>query len=75
VYARELQFHTPASFELKMSTHLIYEQVRQPDTPLELRRDLFDVVAKQWDMIPIPADILEPGSIHPMEQILTRPRP
>jgi hypothetical protein len=58
-----------------MNTHLIYEQVRQPDTPLELRRDSFDEVTKQWDMIPIPADILESDSIYRMEQILTRPRP
>jgi hypothetical protein len=73
--AWELQFHTPKSFELKMSTHLIYEQVRKPDAPLDLRRDLFDEVTKQWDAIPIPADILEPASIHGMEEILVRPRP
>jgi hypothetical protein len=73
--AWELQFHTPASFDLKMSTHVIYEQVRKPDVALELRQDLFEEVTKQWDVIPIPADVLEPGSIHRMEEIIVRPRP
>jgi hypothetical protein len=58
-----------------MSTHLNYEQVCPSDAPLELRRDLFPEVTKQWDMISIPADILDPGSIPRMEQILTRLRP
>ena len=73
--AWELQFHTLASFDLKMSSHLIYEQVRSPDASIELRRNLYDDVTKQWDAVPVPADILEPGSLHPMEQIILRPRP
>ena len=73
--AWELQFHTPASFDLKMSSHVIYEQVRAPDATIELRRSMYDEMVKQWDRVPAPAEILEPASIHPVEEIIIRPRP
>ncbi len=73
--AWELQFHTPGSFELKMSSHEIYEQVREPGVSTETRQLLFMQVADEWKLIPIPAGILEPGSLHMMEEIILRPRP
>ena len=71
----ELQFHTPTSFDLKMSTHVIYEQMRQPGTSLELKRNLFEEASQQWNKVPIPTGVLEPQSIHGMEQIITRSVP
>ena len=73
--AWELQFHTPASFELKMSSHEIYEQVRQSGISLEARRSLFEEVAQEWQLVPIPVGILAPASIHPLEQVILRPSP
>jgi hypothetical protein len=73
--AWELQFHTPGSFELKMSSHVIYEQVRQPGVPIETRRSLYFQVAEEWETIPIPAGILEPGTLHTLEEIILRPSP
>ena len=73
--AWELQFHTPASFELKMSSHEIYEQVRQAGIPVEERRLLFYQVASEWEDVPIPAGILELGSLHLLEQLILRPSP
>lgn len=71
----ELQFHTPESFELKMSSHLIYEQARNPDALLQTRQELYDEVAEYWLDVPIPSGILEPHSLHALEQVILRPRP
>jgi hypothetical protein len=73
--AWELQFHTLESFDLKMSSHEVYEQVRQSGISIETRRSLYDQVAKQWMMIPVPAGVLEPGSLHSLEQVIIRPSP
>lgn len=73
--AWELQFHTPESFDLKMSSHKAYEQVRQTGTSIEKRRSLFFQVTAQWGEVSIPAGILEPGSLHPLEEVILRPSP
>ena len=73
--AWELQFHTPQSFELKMSSHYVYEQVRQPDISTETRQALYIQVADEWESVPVPAGILEPGSLHQLEEIILRPSP
>ncbi|WP_445167604.1 WXG100-like domain-containing protein [Mycolicibacterium sp. Dal123E01] len=36
----ELQFHTPESFNAKMSTHILYEEQRLPQTPLVRQHEL-----------------------------------
>jgi hypothetical protein len=36
----EVQFHTPASFDAKMQTHGLYEQIRLPSTPPDVARNL-----------------------------------
>lgn len=36
----ELQFHTPESFDAKMSTHVLYEELRLPHTPLDRQQEL-----------------------------------
>lgn len=71
----ELQFHTPASFDLKMSSHVNYEQVRQASTPLPVKQALFDEEASKWNLVDMPVDILEPHSLHKIEVIIQRPRP
>jgi hypothetical protein len=73
--AWELQFHTPDSFELKMSSHEIYEQVREPGVSIETRRSLFIQVADEWNLVPVPAGVLEPGSLHFLEELILRPSP
>jgi len=73
--AWELQFHTVGSFELKMSSHKTYEEVREPGTSPQRRQELFYEVAGEWESVPIPADILVPGSLHPLEEIILRPVP
>ena len=73
--AWELQFHTPRSFELKMSSHHQYELVRQPDTSLEKRRKLFLEISAEWESVPVPAGILELASLHPLEEVILHPSP
>jgi hypothetical protein len=73
--AWELQFHTPKSFELKMSSHKVYEQVREPGVSIETRQLLYIQVADEWALVPIPAGILEPGSLHILEEVILRPIP
>lgn len=73
--AWELQFHTPASFDLKMSSHGIYEEVREPAITPERKQFLYDAAKAQWDVIEIPAGVLEPHSLHQREEIILRPRP
>ena len=73
--AWELQFHTVGSFELKMSSHKTYEEVREPGTSAQRRQELFYEVAGEWESVPIPADILVPGSLHPLEEVILRPVP
>lgn len=60
----EIQFHTPASFAIKQFTHDDYDKMRDPATPIEEQRALFQRQADIWDDIRIPKGMLEPGSIH-----------
>jgi hypothetical protein len=71
----KLQFHTQESFALKMSSHLAYEQVRQPGVSIETRRSIFFQVVEEWETITIPAGILEPGSQHELAEVILRPSP
>jgi len=71
----ELQFHTPASYATKTSTHDDYERMREDDTPVTERRRLFDAMKALWDAVPVPKGILDPGSLHPTEQIVLLPAP
>jgi hypothetical protein len=73
--AWEFQFHTPKSFELKMSSHKVYEQVREPGVSIETRQLLYIQVADEWELVPIPAGVLEPGSLHMLEELILRPSP
>ena len=73
--AWELQFHTPASYATKSSTHDGYDRMRDASTPLEERRRLFEEMTRVWDSISIPEGILVPGSLHESEQIRVLPAP
>ena len=69
----ELQFHTGASFKVKMDTHEAYEISRHPDTALAVKQKINNEVAAAWDDVPIPAGILEQQSLHSVEAIILRP--
>ena len=71
----ELQFHTPASLQTKDETHVYYEEYRLLATPIERKRELFQVMADLWETVPIPVGILQPGSLHPAEEILQHSPP
>jgi hypothetical protein len=58
-----------------MSSHEIYEQVREPGVSIETRRSLFIQVADEWNLVPVPAGVLEPGSLHFLEELILRPSP
>jgi hypothetical protein len=73
--AWELQFHTPASYATKSSTHDEYDRMRDASTPLEERRRLFEEMTQVWNSISIPEGILVPGSLHESEQIRVLPAP
>jgi hypothetical protein len=57
----EMQFHTPASFDAKMQTHVLYEQERLPDTP-----------GDQVDPLRLPAGLVHRihTDPHPTDQLL-----
>lgn len=56
----EIQFHTGESLELKQRTlHKMYEEFRDSRTPLRRKQQLFDLMAKFWDKVQIPKDVLE----------------
>jgi len=71
----ELQFHTGDSLRVQQETRAQYEELRLVATPVERKRELFDDMARAWDDVVIPTDILIPESLHPKEEIITRPRP
>ncbi len=71
----ELQFHTAKSLEVQADTRDWYEELRKVDTPLERKRELFDLMTAAWSKVPIPKDVLEPKSLHANEQIRDRERP
>jgi len=65
----ELQFHTPASLRTKDETHVYYEEYRLLATPIDRKHELFQTMADLWEDVPIPVGILQPGSLHPAEEI------
>ncbi|MEJ2086747.1 MAG: hypothetical protein P8Y44_13940, partial [Acidobacteriota bacterium] len=71
----ELQFHTSASLQTKDETHVYYEEYRLLATPIDRKRELFQTMADLWEDVPIPVGILQPGSLHPAEQILQHSPP
>jgi hypothetical protein len=50
----EVQFHTPDSFDAKMVTHDLYEQIRLPGTPPGVREELIQQQSQIFAGIPIP---------------------
>jgi hypothetical protein len=50
----ELQFHTAESFEVKMETHAMYEEFRNPSTSAARRLELNRMMTKMSDRIPVP---------------------
>lgn len=50
----EMQFHTPSSFDAKMSTHALYEEERQPQTSDTRRAELADRQAEIFHDVPTP---------------------
>ncbi len=71
----ELQFHTPASHALKDRDHVLYERMREDTTPVAEKRVLFEQLARPWEDVPIPAEVLTPGALHPKAEIIKRPPP
>jgi hypothetical protein len=71
----ELQFHTPQSIAAAATTRNWYEELRCVDTKLERKRELFDKMTSEWNRVPIPTGILEPGALGAHDDIIERPRP
>ena len=71
----ELQFHTAASYRVKDETHVLYEEMRLDTTPVERKRVLYQQLAAPWETVPIPKDMLTPGALHPVQEIIQRPPP
>lgn len=65
----ELQFHTPASYQEAKSSHDKYESLRANDTPVAEKQKLFTEMAKPWESIAVPKDVLEPHNLHQKEEI------
>ena len=71
----ELQFHTSESYEAQDETRVWYEELRLETTPLDRKRELFDLMTEAWNEVAIPADVLVPHNLHETEEIRDRPRP
>ena len=71
----ELQFHTPQSVATAATTRNWYEELRCVDTKLDRKRELFDKMTSEWNQVPIPKGILEPGALGAHDDIIERPRP
>ena len=71
----ELQFHTPESIAAAATTRDWYEELRCVDTKLDRKRELFDKMTSEWNRVPIPQGILEPGALGAHDDIIERPRP
>lgn len=71
----EVQFHTSASWATKRKTHDDYDRMRDSATPEDEQRRLFEAMAALWEDIPIPEGILEEGSLHALEVLVTIPAP
>ncbi|WP_201274457.1 hypothetical protein [Mycolicibacterium sp. CH28] len=50
----EVQFHTPESFEAKMSTHILYEEQRLPQTSLLRQQELSALQARIFGDLDVP---------------------
>jgi hypothetical protein len=50
----ELQFHTAESFKVKMETHAMYEEFRNPNTSAARRLELNRIMTEMSDRIPVP---------------------
>jgi hypothetical protein len=50
----ELQFHTAESFKVKMETHAMYEEFRNPSTSAARRLELNRAMTEMSDRIPVP---------------------
>lgn len=71
----ELQFHTTASLAVQAATRSQYERLRETSTPLDVKRRLFDEMAKSWAAVPVPAGLLAAERIHPASERKTIARP
>ena len=71
----ELQFHTLDSLAARKEGHILDERMRRVETPVDEQRRLFDELADRWDWVPVPDHVLEPQSLHELEDIEKRPRP
>lgn len=61
-FSFELQFHTGQSFDTKeYRNHRKYEEFRDPDTPLARRIELYEEMAANWDVVPVPEGVEEIG--------------
>lgn len=51
----EVQFHTPASFDAKTQTHVLYEEERLPSTSPQRVKELQDEKGRVFDSVPRPS--------------------
>lgn len=66
----ELQFHTQEGHALKQGAlHALYEEFRDPQTPLARRQELYDIMVSFWEDVEIPAEV------HNFPGIKSHPRP
>jgi hypothetical protein len=59
----EVQFHTPESFDAKMSTHVDYETVRDPNATLEERVAAWKRMRRIQEGVPVPPDVARVGNL------------
>lgn len=71
----ELQFHTPESVACAARTRELYEELRRTETPAARKRELFEQMTRQWDQVPVPQGMIDPGVMHPAEDIRERSCP
>lgn len=53
----EVQFHTPESFDAKMTTHDLYELIRLPDTPQDVKALLTQQQGQIFAQVPVPPQL------------------
>ena len=71
----ELQFHTIGSLAARDEGHGLYEEFRLPGTPVERKREIFDLLVARWQWVEIPDGVLVEYSLHAKEEIILRWRP
>jgi hypothetical protein len=57
----EVQFHTPESHDMKVETHPLYKEIRNPKTEAGRRKELEEQQRKHWSTVPYPAGITNPA--------------